>query len=138
MGDNGNGDGIQHYPGRRSYIMYHGTTMKNALKIQLGEGFRRSSDGMLGPGVYLSRSRDKASRYPLNAGREQLAILKLSVRVGKVKRIDYQGHPLQKTWHQHGYDTAWVPTNCGMLSSGLEEDCVYDPSRIRVLEIIVN
>uniref|UniRef100_A0A672REQ4 Uncharacterized protein n=1 Tax=Sinocyclocheilus grahami TaxID=75366 RepID=A0A672REQ4_SINGR len=133
-----NGNGKQKlYPGRRTFIMYHGTTMKNALKIQ-SEGFRRSSDGMLGPGVYLSRSRDKASRYPLSAGREQLAILKLSVRVGKVKRIDFQGHPLQKTWHQHGYDTAWVPANCGMVSSGLEEDCVYDPSRIRVLEIIVN
>ncbi len=117
--------------------MYHGTTMERALKIQ-SEGFRRSSDGMLGPGVYVSRSKAKASRYPLNAGGEQLATLKLSVRVGKVKRIDSQGHPLQRTWHQHGYDTAWVPANCGMVPSGLEEDCVYDPSRIKVLEIIPN
>ncbi len=137
MGDNGYGNGIQQYPGRKTYIMYHGTTMEKAMKI-LGEGFRRSSDGMLGPGVYVSRSKEKASRYPSNAGGEQLAILKLSVRVGKVKRIDSQGHLLQRTWHQHGYDTAWVPANCGMVSSGLEEDCVYDPSRIKVLEIIPN
>ncbi|KAI4901123.1 hypothetical protein NFI96_023725 [Prochilodus magdalenae] len=86
---------------------------------------------MLGPGIYLSRSFEKASRYPLNpAAGEQLAVLKLSVRVGKVKKIDYQGHPLQKTWHDHGYDTAWVPPNCGMVPSGLEEDCVYEPWRI--------
>lgn len=136
MGDS-HGTGIQRYPGRRKYIMYHGTTMANAQKIR-SEGFRPSSDGMLGYGVYLSRSQEKASRYPGNARGEQLAILKLSVRVGKVKKIDYQGHPLQKTWHQHGYDTAWDPPNCGMVSSGLEEDCIYDPRRITVLQIIPN
>lgn len=137
MGDNGYDTGIQRHPGRRKYIMYHGTTMANARKIRR-EGFRPSSNGKLGYGVYLSRSLEKASRYPKNAGREQLAILIVSVRVGKVKIIDYKGHRLQKTWYEHGYDTAWIPPNCGMVSSGLEEDCVYDPSRIKVLEIIPN
>ncbi|KAL0201170.1 hypothetical protein M9458_004357, partial [Cirrhinus mrigala] len=87
--------------------------MENALKIY-DEGFRPSSGGMLGPGVYLSRSKEKASRYPDCAGGEQLAILKVKVQVGKVKRINYQDHPLQKTWYRQGYDTAWVPPNCGM------------------------
>ena len=32
-----------------------------------------------------------------------------------------------------GYDTAWVPPHCGMVPSGLEEDCVYDTKRIVVL-----
>ncbi|TRY95491.1 hypothetical protein DNTS_026149 [Danionella cerebrum] len=135
MEESGYGAGLQKYPGRRHYIMYHGTTMACAQQIRQ-HGFRRSADGMLGPGVYVSRSLNKASRYPLNHGNEQLAFLKLRVRVGKVKRIDYQGHPLQRTWHQNGYDTAWVPEGCGMVPSGLEEDCVYDPSRIEVLEII--
>ncbi|KAK1876996.1 putative arabinosyltransferase A, partial [Dissostichus eleginoides] len=45
-------------------------------------------------------------------------------------------HPKQKTWHDDGFDTAWVPPNCGMVKSGLEEDCVWDPSRIKILEII--
>lgn len=122
------------YGGHRSYIMYHGTTLKAAQKIKC-KGFRRSSDGMLGPGVYVSRSEDKAMRYPLDPDPdEKLAMLKLRVRVGRVKRIDKQGHPLQKTWHQHGYDTAWVPPNCGMVPSGLEENCVWDPDRIEVLD----
>ncbi|KAK2900689.1 hypothetical protein Q8A67_008804 [Cirrhinus molitorella] len=129
--------GYYKYPGRRKYIMYHGTTMRRALRIQR-EGFRPSSGGMLGPGVYLSRDMEKASRYPEDDRGRQRAIIRVEVRVGKVKRIDYKGHPLQKTWYQHGYDTAWVPPNCGMVRSGLEEDCVYDPSRIRVLEIIEN
>ncbi|XP_049339096.1 LOW QUALITY PROTEIN: grass carp reovirus (GCRV)-induced gene 2q [Astyanax mexicanus] len=127
----------QHYPGRKYYTMYHGTTMEIARKIKRN-GFVPSSDGMLGRGVYLSRSFDKAARYPLNDRSQPRAVLKLKVRVGRVKRIDCQDHYMQKTWHDHGYDTAWVPPNCGMVPSGLEEDCVYDPWRITVLEIIPN
>ncbi|GAA6093744.1 uncharacterized protein LOC108263802 [Tachysurus ichikawai] len=123
------------YSGHRFYIMYHGTTLAAAQAI-MQEGFRRSADGMLGPGVYLSRSVDEAQCYPLNPSPwERLAILKLRVRVGKVKKIETQGHPLQKTWHEHGYSTAWTPPNCGMVSSGLEENCVWDPNRIEVLEM---
>nr|XP_055059073.1 grass carp reovirus (GCRV)-induced gene 2q [Misgurnus anguillicaudatus] len=133
----GYGTGLQAFPGRKSFIMYHGTTMANAQDI-MRNGFKQSADGMLGPGVYVSRSLEKASRYPLDPKGEQLGILKLSVRVGKVKKIDYQGHPLQKSWHQNGYDTAWVPPNCGMVPSGLEEDCIYDPQRIKVLQILEN
>uniref|UniRef100_A0A8C1EVP1 PARP catalytic domain-containing protein n=1 Tax=Cyprinus carpio carpio TaxID=630221 RepID=A0A8C1EVP1_CYPCA len=98
------------YPGWRTYIIYHGTTMKNALRIQR-EGFRCSYDGMLGPGVYRSRDKEKASHYPKYVNGQHLAIIIVRVRVAKVKRIDYQGHPLQKTLYQHGYDTAWVPAN---------------------------
>ncbi|KAI5607952.1 hypothetical protein C0J50_12353 [Silurus asotus] len=128
---------VRRYPGHRFFVMYHGTTWKNALKIQRG-GFVPSSDGMLGRGVYLSRDFNKAAKYPLHNRNQALAVIQVNVRVGKVKRIDYQGHPLQKTWNQHGYDTAWMPPNCGMVASGLEEDCVYDPSRIKVLQIIRN
>ncbi|KAG7329775.1 hypothetical protein KOW79_005997 [Hemibagrus wyckioides] len=125
------------YIEHRCFIMYHGTTWANAMKIQ-SEGFTPSLDGMLGRGVYLSRDYRKASRYPLQGRHQRLAVIKVNVQVGLVKRIHYQGHPLQKTWRQHGYDTAWVPPNCGMVGSGLEEDCVYDPRRIQVLEIIPN
>uniref|UniRef100_A0A3B3QD22 PARP catalytic domain-containing protein n=1 Tax=Paramormyrops kingsleyae TaxID=1676925 RepID=A0A3B3QD22_9TELE len=120
----------------RTYIMYHGTTGTAALSIKK-HGFQRSTDGMLGPGVYVSRSFQKARVFPANLPvGEQRAVLNLRVRVGKVKKIDRQGHPLQKTWHQHGYDTAWVPPNCGMVPIGMEEDCVWDPRRIKVLDII--
>ncbi|RXN03438.1 GCRV-induced 2i-like protein [Labeo rohita] len=49
-----------------------------SLKIY-DEGFRPSSGGMLGPRVYLRRSKEKASHYPDYAGREQLAMLKVKV-----------------------------------------------------------
>ncbi|XP_030264090.1 uncharacterized protein LOC115575854 isoform X5 [Sparus aurata] len=117
------------------YVMYHGTTRQNAEAI-LTSGFRQSADGMLGRGVYLSRDLKKASRYPIKHPESDKAVVKVSVDVGRVIAIRYQNHPYQKTWHDRGYDTAWVPPNCGMVKSGLEEDCVWDPKRIEVINII--
>lgn len=115
------------------YVMYHGTTYSAAAKI-IQNGFKQSADGMLGRGVYVSRDKDKALRYPLGDKTDQV-VLKLRVNVGKVKRITYEDRSWQKKWHDHGYDTAWVPAYCGMVKSGLEEDCVWDPKRIKVVGI---
>jgi hypothetical protein len=71
----------------------------------------------------------KASHYPLGEKAHRRVILECVVDVGKVKRIDAADHPLQKTWLLFGYDVAWVPPHCGMVPSGLEEDCVADPRR---------
>ncbi|XP_039607998.1 calsequestrin-2-like isoform X1 [Polypterus senegalus] len=117
------------------YVMYHGTSRKNANIIK-EKGFKRSTKGMLGAGVYVSRDPRKALRYPLKGKPENRVVLELLVNVGMVKKINRQGHPMQKTWHKHGYDTAWVPPACGMVDSLLEEDCVWDPKRIKVLDIL--
>ncbi|CAB1413528.1 unnamed protein product [Pleuronectes platessa] len=119
----------------RTYVMYHGTTRACAEDIQKS-GFQQSSDGMLGRGVYLSRDLQKASRYPIDHPEYDKVVIKVKVRVGKVIAINHQNHQFQKTWHNHGYDTAWVPPDCGMVPSGLEEDCVWDPARIEILKII--
>ncbi|XP_062867572.1 uncharacterized protein LOC134330389 [Trichomycterus rosablanca] len=115
------------------YRMYHGTSPEAARQI-MRSGFKQSANGMLGPGVYLSRDLNKASRYPLKLPEHQRVVLRVRVEVGRVKKIDRQGHPLQKTWHDDGYDTAWCPPGCGMVPSGLEEDCVWDPKRIQVID----
>ncbi|XP_029015844.1 uncharacterized protein LOC114861033 [Betta splendens] len=121
----------------KEYIMYHGTTRANAAMI-MRSGFQQSSKGMLGPGVYLSRDLEKASRYPIDHPDMDKVVIRVRVNVGKVIIINKQGHPRQKTWHdgRYGpvYDTAWVPPNCGMVPSGLEEDCVWDPKRIKILD----
>ncbi|KAL0979783.1 hypothetical protein UPYG_G00189620 [Umbra pygmaea] len=118
------------------YTMYHGTSVQTARLI-IANGFRQSADGMLGPGVYVSRNQRKAERYPLNNHFSDRVVLQLNVNAGRVKRIDKDNHPMQKSWHAAGYDTAWVPPNCGMSSvpSGLEEDCVFDPKRVEVTGI---
>ncbi|CAN9513347.1 unnamed protein product [Ophioblennius macclurei] len=119
------------------YVMYHGTSVACARLI-ITKGFQQSSKGMLGKGVYVSRDRKKAERYPLNASNSDRVVLELRVRVGRVKRIDKDNHPLQYTWNDKGYDTAWVPPNCGMkaVPSGLEEDCVFDPARVKVVGVV--
>ncbi|KAM9360135.1 uncharacterized protein ABDE67_000758 isoform 1-T1 [Symphorus nematophorus] len=117
------------------YKMYHGTSVANARLI-IANGFKQSTGGMLGPGVYVSRDIRKASCYPQNQPTNRV-VLQLRVRPGRVKRIDKDNHPLQHTWHSQGYDTAWVPPNCGMraVPSGREEDCVFDPKRVEVVGI---
>ncbi|XP_034728199.1 uncharacterized protein LOC117945056 [Etheostoma cragini] len=118
------------------YTMFHGTSVANARLI-IANGFQQSSSGMLGKGVYVSRDKKKAERYPLKNAPSDRVVLELRVRVGRVKRIDIDNHPMQYTWSTQGYDTAWVPSNCGMkaVPSGLEEDCVFDPKRVKVTSI---
>ncbi|XP_068559182.1 grass carp reovirus (GCRV)-induced gene 2p [Cebidichthys violaceus] len=115
------------------YTMYHGTSEASARTI-IANGFQQSSGGMLGKGVYVSRDKKKAERYPLKSNASDRVVLELRVRVGRVKRIDKDSHPMQYTWSTQGYDTAWVPPMCGMAAvpSGLEEDCVFDPKRVTV------
>ncbi|XP_071340241.1 uncharacterized protein [Trachinotus anak] len=122
---------------RGVYTMYHGTSVASARLI-IANGFKQSSRGMLGMGVYVSRDRKKASHYPLNSSHSDRVVLEVRVRVGRVKRIDQDNHPMQYTWSTQGYNTAWVPPNCGMKSvpSGLEEDCVFDPKRVKVVGIV--
>ena len=119
------------------YTMYHGTSVANARGI-IASGFRQSSGGMLGKGVYVSRDKKKAERYPLNSNASDRVVLEVHVRVGRVKRIDKDNHPMQFNWSTQGYDTAWVPPKCGMkaVPSGLEEDCVFDPKRVKVKAIV--
>lgn len=121
---------------RGVYTMYHGTSVANA-KLIITNGFQQSPSGMLGKGVYVSRDQKKAERYPLRMNSSERVALELHVRVGRVKRIDKDNHPMQYTWSTQGFDTAWVPPNCGMnaVPSGLEEDCVFDPKRVKVVGI---
>uniref|UniRef100_A0A3Q2ZPS0 PARP catalytic domain-containing protein n=1 Tax=Kryptolebias marmoratus TaxID=37003 RepID=A0A3Q2ZPS0_KRYMA len=127
---------LSHQPeDNKIYVMYHGTTRARAQRI-CAEGFCRSEDGMLGPGVYLSRDLEKARRYPIEHPEEDKVVVKVKVNVGRVIIINRKKHPLQKTWSANGFDTAWVPPNCGMVKSGLEENCVWDPNRIQILQLI--
>eukprot|EP01046_Picozoa_sp_COSAG06_P050442 COSAG06_NODE_7990_length_2309_cov_2.532579_1_plen_457_part_00 len=134
-GDPGEQDGIlapSAFAGSALRIGYHGTDSGAALNI-MTNGFRPSADGMLGAGVYWSDDVDKAKAYTHDG-----SILRVQVKVGKVKRIDRQGHPLQKTWHLT-HHTAWLPAQAHlpaadrMVPSGLSENCTHDPSRLRVV-----
>jgi hypothetical protein len=116
--------------------MYHGTDLASAIQIkQAGvHGLKPSSSGMLGAGVYCSRELKKAQAYAPRLQPGPGVVFLLRVRPGKVKAIRNIPDPLQKTWHQAGYDTAWVPPGC-VNASGLEEDCVWDPQRVKIVGV---
>lgn len=117
-------------PQNSEVTAYHGTTEHNATTI-MSEGFRPSSQGMLGKGVYMSRDVAKALNYGGSAG----VVVEVRARVGKVCRVDAQNHPMQKNWSTY-FQTAWVPAACGMVPSNLEEFCVFDANRVRPVRII--
>ncbi|XP_031673371.1 uncharacterized protein LOC116364346 [Oncorhynchus kisutch] len=128
----------EHPEDQRTYVMFHGTSVEAAELIKKN-GFilSRADISMLGAGVYVTRDIQKACEYPLGVSNSKRRVLKVRVDVGKVKIIDQQDHPMQKTWHtEHGYDTAWVPPGVDMVESNRQENCVYDPKRIKVMEVM--
>merc|ERR1719235_427459 len=109
-------------------VAFHGTYMRRVEAIE-HDGFRPSTSGMLGAGVYVSRDMRKVRWYGDGA------ILRLKISVGRVKTIDSLSDPSWATWSSEGFDTAWVPAAAGLpnVPSNREEGCVADPRRIRVL-----
>ena len=109
----------------KSLKMFHGTSLANAKSI-MKSGFRPSVKGLLGEGVYLTKDVQKAQAYgPI--------IIESEVCLGRVCVINKKGHHLQRCWAAHGYDSAWIPPQCGVVASGLEEHCVRDARRIAPL-----
>jgi len=123
---------IETHPGKE-WTMYHGTSKSNAVRIKAGgtHGLQPSTSGMLGAGVYCSRDFTKARNYSHHS--EGGVVFNLRVKPGRVKAIRSIPDPLQKTWHAQGYDTAWVPV--GVNPNGHEEDCVWDPRRVRIVGV---
>ena len=102
--------------------MYHGTSAENARSIAQ-TGFRPSTSGMLGPGVYCSHDINKARMYGDR-------VLILRVDVGRTFRIA-RPQDRNRVWQSSGaYDSAWVVP--GAQPSG-EETCVLNPARIKVI-----
>eukprot|EP00434_Breviolum_minutum_P019452 symbB.v1.2.017155.t1/scaffold1331.1/size125086/9 len=111
----------------KTMTMYHGTSQSNARSI-VANGFRPSTGGMLGAGVYVTADPEKAKRYGNT-------LITVEVKTGKTKKITSQSDPMRTTWNSHGYNSAWVPANCGMVTSGLTETCVFNPNRLRVRHV---
>ncbi|XP_063284979.1 uncharacterized protein LOC134570912 [Pelobates fuscus] len=115
------------------YVMYHGTTLASAIK-KIKKGFKRSMEGLLGKGIYVTRDINTAAQYPRGDQSSQV-ILKLRVNVGKVLNIDHRGDPMQKNWYSD-YDMAYVPAYSRIVKHGTERDCFCDPKRIKVVGIV--
>eukprot|EP00444_Apocalathium_aciculiferum_P003358 CAMPEP_0183399448 /NCGR_PEP_ID=MMETSP0370-20130417/11943_1 /TAXON_ID=268820 /ORGANISM="Peridinium aciculiferum, Strain PAER-2" /LENGTH=124 /DNA_ID=CAMNT_0025580613 /DNA_START=130 /DNA_END=504 /DNA_ORIENTATION=- len=108
--------------------MYHGTSSTQAESI-LANGFKPSTVGLLGAGVYVSADVDKAKCHGLT-------VLTVEVTPGKSLMIDSTNLPLSRCWAPHGYDSVWIPAG-GLICAEHTEMCVADPGRIRVVSMSV-
>jgi hypothetical protein len=61
------------------------------------------------------------------------AIFKLRVDLGRCKELGH-GDPIMKTWHRHGYDSAWSAAG---LNGECEENCIKDPARIKITDVVL-
>ena len=107
---------------RRVYVMYHATSRENALNI-LKKGFKPSTQGLLGPGLYLSRDINKTKSYGQ-------VCFKVLAYTGKTKKVDNA----DQRW-QEAYDSAYLPPFNNVVASGKEETCVKSIRQVRILGI---
>jgi hypothetical protein len=107
---------------------YHGTSLEAALSIQK-HGFDVEKSGtnagaMLGPGLYVTASLEKALNYAKRMPAKGV-ILRLEIDLGKVYQVQPHG-PHMRDWQKLGYDSAFSPEGANGVR---EEHCIRDPNR---------
>ena len=120
--------------------MYHATAPETAALIEQC-GFKASTQGLLGPGVYVGRTMEECRKYGST-------ILEVMVRAGRVCQANThpelipRGYGTDAPWHDvGGFDTAWVPADCPasvfdeaeLFEGVVEEGCVWDTWRVKAL-----
>jgi hypothetical protein len=111
------------------FKFFHGTSWTRAQKIAR-DGFIGSSDGLLGPGIYVARE-DKARRFAEEAERHGssaggLVEVIVSFRNPKYVSSDDTG------WRYEGYDACRAETTS---RSPNMEWCIKDASQVKVVRI---
>ena len=120
-------DGVEH----NIYVMYHATPVRNVKNI-LDDGFKLSTGGIQGPGLYLSMETDRSRGYGVKRPGDRGVCLKVLVYTGKVKktsRMDRAG-----AWRKD-FDTTFLPYNNTVVKSGKEETCVKSTDQVRILGV---
>ena len=112
-----------------SRTVYHGTSLETAEIIRR-EGFKPSSDGLLGPGTYVARA-DKASKFAANCprhGGSSGAVVKVRISFTRAKFVSFNDH----VWLSEGYDACRAERTS---MSPYPEWCLKSPSQVEVLEV---
>ena len=116
-------------PRREQHILYHGTSAETAELIKR-EGFKPSTSGCLGPGVYVARA-DKASRFAADSARHggvSGAVLKLRITFWNAKYVRSD----DVSWQSQGFDACRADTT---TRSGQPEWCLKDPRQVEVIDV---
>lgn len=114
---------------RQQLILYHGTSRDNAELIR-EHGFKPSSDGCLGKGVYVAHH-DKAFRFAANCprhGGDAGAVVKVRITFTNAKYV--RGD--DTTWRTEGHDACRTEYTS---SSTIMEWCLASVSQVEFLAI---
>jgi len=119
--------------------MYHGTSMSKALSIEKS-GFRPSTGGELGPGVYMvdAANKDKAIRFAhdefrranVSADAEAPALLECELRIRR--NLIFHADSSNQAWQSGHYDACLASRTALSKSS---EWCVKRGEQIRIVQV---
>jgi hypothetical protein len=120
-------------------VFYHGTSIEAALSIQ-ETGFLVSKSGsykgaMLGPGLYVTTTLEKAINYATGKKRpDGGAVFVLHVDLGNCYTVRHND-PYIRKWQEEGYDSAWSGEG---VNGQREEHCIKDPRppRVQIVDVI--
>ena len=126
-------------PGQ-TYMFYHGTSWDVAERI-LRDGFQPSTEGCLGPGIYVAR-REKAERFAREAqpqtGRPRHdqavgALVEVLVTVRNPKFVEVNPHYNYTEWRAAGHDSCRAECTTGSTNP---EWCIGDRSQVQVIRTV--
>lgn len=108
--------------------LFHGTSWANAQKI-MREGFIKSEDGCLGPGVYVAH-KEKATKFasdPRHGGAEG-GLVHVLVSFGNPKFVCND----DRSWQQEGFDACRADHTS--FSSNMEW-CMAETSQVQIISV---
>eukprot|EP01052_Picozoa_sp_SAG31_P022361 SAG31_NODE_1775_length_7303_cov_2.409356_8_plen_306_part_00 len=114
-----------------TYMFYHGTAWETAERI-LREGFKASTEGCLGPGIYVAR-REKAERFAKDHSRHSQAVgglVEVLVTVKNPKFVEVNADWNDASWRAAGHDACRAEFTTASTNM---EWCIRDSSQIQVL-----
>ena len=89
----------------------------------------------MGRGVYCTTAWEKAADYLKGPFGGVVLVLRIR-NLGKCKELE-RNDPMMTTWQDNGYDSAWAPFSAvNPNDQGKQENCVKDPKRIQVINVI--
>lgn len=111
--------------------LFHGTSLEIANKIQQ-QGFVASTQGCLGPGIYLAGDKSKAENFARATGRHHgtPALIACNVWFTKLKIVacdDQAGK-----WRTQGYDGCLADHT---TRSARSEYCIKAPEQVHVMRV---
>ena len=128
-------DAVRHAGAGETYRFYHGTSWEAAERI-LREGFQPSTEGCLGPGIYVAR-REKAERFARDEnqrhGEVMGGLVEVLVTVSNPKFVEINAGWNDGSWQATGHDACRAESTTASTNM---EWCIKNESQVQVVRTV--